>query len=344
MKDSGSGGQVIGQCFCKRNVFGMKCQLCRPGFTNLTTENPDGCNSCTCNTAGTFDGRDTCNSSDGQCLCKIRVIGLRCDACRANTTSLSADDPNGCEECLCDPMGAVSSECDATTGQCSCKPSVSGMRCNQCVPGFTGMSSIGCVPCSCDALGTLNNTCDLVSGQCPCLANVVGVTCNMCATGFFNISSGCLPCDCSAAGTVGGATTSCDPNTGQCPCKPNVQERTCGACDSGFTGLLDSNSDGCFPCNCFNMNTHQSGIVCDPMTSQCECLRSAAGLRCELCQDGYYLTESGCVSCDCDVDGSVSSSCDLTFGNCTCRSSDVTGRTCYTCSPGFFQFPKCVAL
>lgn len=340
VKDSGSGGQIIGQCFCKPNVIGLSCNVCRPGFSNLTAENPDGCGPCTCNTAGTFDGRDTCDSSDGQCLCKTNVIGLRCDTCRPNTTSLSADNPDGCEGCSCNSIGAVSSVCDTATGQCTCKPGVTGVRCDQCMPGFTGLSSTGCVACSCNPLGSSNNTCDPVSSQCPCLTNIVGATCNTCAAGFFNISAGCLACDCTAAGTVGGVTASCDQTTGQCPCKSNVQGRTCGTCSSGFTSLLDSNPDGCSACNCFNPNTDRSGIICDPSTSQCECLVSATGLRCELCRGGFYLTESGCVSCGCDADGSVSLSCDQTFGNCTCRSSSVAGQTCNICSSGFFQFPK----
>ena len=344
VKDSGSGGQIIGQCYCKANVIGMKCQICRPGFSNLTVENADGCNPCSCNTAGTFGGRDTCRSSDGQCLCKTNVIGLRCDTCRVNTSSLSADNSNGCEECSCDPLGALLSECDNMTGQCSCKPGVTGVRCNQCMPGFMGLSSTGCVACSCNTLGSFNNTCDVVSGQCLCLANVLGLTCNTCESGFFNISSGCLPCNCTTAGTVGGESAACDQNVGQCPCKTNVQGRTCEACNSGFTSLLDSNPDGCIACNCFNPNTRQLGIVCDPITSQCECLASATGLRCEECQDGFYLTDSGCVTCDCDVDGSISSLCNQRFGNCTCRTSNVTGRTCHACSTGFFQFPMYVVI
>ena len=35
--------QKPGDCFCKANVTYSKCDRCKPGFYNLTAENPDGC-------------------------------------------------------------------------------------------------------------------------------------------------------------------------------------------------------------------------------------------------------------------------------------------------------------
>ena len=322
-------------------MVGLTCNQCRSGFSNLTAENPDGCGPCTCNTAGTFNGQDTCDSSDGQCLCKTNVMGAQCEVCRPNTTMLSASNSEGCSDCLCDPLGAVSGECDAITGQCTCRPGVTGLRCDQCLPGFAGMTSSGCVPCSCDLSGSHNNTCDPISGQCPCRPNVGGTTCNLCEAGFYDVSAGCVPCDCLAAGTVGSSTTACNRTSGQCVCKTNVEGRRCDTCRSGFTSILGSNEDGCSACNCFNPNTDFTGRVCDPVTSQCECASMATGLRCERCQNGSYLTGEGCVSCNCNVNGSVFSTCDQISGNCTCVSS-VMGQMCDTCSPGFYNFPRFV--
>lgn len=339
VKDQGSGGQIIGQCFCKTNVIGLKCDVCRPGFSNLTASDPDGCSSCGCNTAGTFNSMDTCDSDTGQCLCKDNVMGLKCDRCRVGTTSLSASNPLGCEGCSCDPLGSVSSNCGAVTGLCICRPGVMGARCDQCLPGFTGLSAAGCVQCSCNVAGSTSNVCDSLSGQCPCLSNAVGVACDTCATGFYNISAGCIPCDCGTAGTSNG-TTSCDFGSGQCVCKSNVQGRTCDTCVSGHTALLMSNPEGCSACDCVSSNTDTSGVICDPLTSQCACVSSATGLRCELCQDGFYTANSGCEPCGCDLRGSTSSVCNKTTGDCFCQSAGVTGRTCDTCFPGFFQFPR----
>lgn len=340
IKDQGAGGQIIGQCFCKTNVIGLKCDVCRPGFSTLDAANPDGCGQCNCNTAGTFNAMDTCDSNSGQCLCKDNVEGLKCDRCRAGTTSLAASNPLGCEGCSCDPVGSLSANCDSITGLCSCKPGVTGQRCDQCLPGFTGLSSAGCVDCSCNLGGSASNACNSTTGQCPCLPNAVGVACDSCAPGFYDVSAGCVPCGCEAAGSVN-ASTSCDQDAGQCTCKSNVQGRTCDTCNTGFTALQASNPDGCSTCNCFAPNTDTSGMVCDPVTSQCDCIPSATGLRCEMCQDSFYLTsDSGCVACNCNIVGSTSSVCNKTTGECECQNAGVTGRACDTCLAGFFQFPR----
>ena len=339
VKDQGSGGQILGQCFCKSNVIGLKCDTCRPGFSNLSVTNPLGCSPCGCNVAGTFNSMDTCDAETGQCLCKANVEGLKCDHCRANTTSLDADNPLGCEGCSCDPVGAVSATCDSVTGRCECKPGVTGLQCDQCLPGFTDLSASGCSECACHPSGALDNVCDVMTGACSCLSNVTGPACDTCAPGFYNISAGCVPCDCHMPGSVNGDVT-CDAQTGQCNCKTNVQGRTCDSCDTGFTALQASDPDGCSSCDCASPTTDTSGEICDPMTSQCVCSPSSTGLRCETCLDEFYLTEEGCESCECDLAGSSSAVCNKTTGSCTCRNAGVTGRTCDTCLSGFFQFPR----
>lgn len=339
VKDQGSGGQIIGQCFCKPNVIGLECDTCRPGFSDFMADNPDGCGPCNCNTAGTFNGVDTCDLEIGQCLCKTNVFGLKCDTCRNGTTFLDTDNPLGCEECSCDTVGSVSTDCDPVTGTCVCLSGVTGERCDQCLAGFTGFSSMGCVQCSCHQVGAASDVCDPVTGQCPCLPNVFGLSCDSCSPGFHNISAGCRSCDCNSDGTLSGEM-SCDQETAQCPCKLNVQGTTCDTCMSGFTGLLGSDPNGCSVCDCFSPNTDQSGVICDPLTSQCDCVSSATGVRCESCLDDFYLTGDGCVSCDCDPMGASGSVCNKTTGDCDCQSAGVTGRTCDACLPGFFMFPR----
>ncbi len=340
IKGQGSGGQILGQCFCKANVIGLKCDICRQGFSNFSADNPDGCSSCSCNMAGTFNSMDTCNSDTGQCLCKENVRGLQCDTCKPGFTSLDIDNDDGCGPCSCNPLGSVSiSGCDGITGACNCKPGVTGSRCDQCLSGFTGLSSTGCAQCSCNLDGSVDNVCDSISGQCICSQNVTGTNCDSCASGFYDISSGCLSCGCVTAGTVGG-NISCDALSGQCDCKPNVEGRSCNACRSDFTNLQESNLDGCSACDCLNANTDPSGVLCNPSTGQCNCLSSALGLRCDQCQDGFYMTDTGCAACGCDTDGSNSSLCDHLSGSCSCQNSGITGRTCDSCLPGFFQFPR----
>ncbi len=50
----------------------------------------------------------------------------------------------GCETCKCDPMGAYNISCSVNTGQCFCKPGVTGQHCDRCLPNHYGFSSEGC--------------------------------------------------------------------------------------------------------------------------------------------------------------------------------------------------------
>lgn len=40
--------------------------------------------------------------------------------------------------CQCSREGSLHSTCDQETGQCSCRPKVTGLRCDSCVPGAYG--------------------------------------------------------------------------------------------------------------------------------------------------------------------------------------------------------------
>lgn len=72
----------------------------------------------------------------------------------------------GCEACNCDPVGSLNTSCDVITGQCKCRPGVTGQRCDVCEAYHYGFSYEGCKPCECDNIGSIALQCD-PSGQCP---------------------------------------------------------------------------------------------------------------------------------------------------------------------------------
>ena len=92
---------VAGMCLCKDNVEGDRCDRCKPGFFNLSSENADGCQPCDCNPEGSMTV-DTCDLQSGQCECVMGVGGRRCDMCPSGTVGPSQTTTPICLDCFCD--------------------------------------------------------------------------------------------------------------------------------------------------------------------------------------------------------------------------------------------------
>lgn len=118
-----------GACHCKSNVVGRRCDTCKDGFWNLDVNNPEGCESCTCNILGTIDNLG-CNTHTGECVCKRLVTGKDCNQCMPETFGLS-DSHDGCTLCECNAGGSLDNHCDVVTGQCRCRPNMTGRTCGQ---------------------------------------------------------------------------------------------------------------------------------------------------------------------------------------------------------------------
>ncbi|NXL36266.1 USH2A protein, partial [Glaucidium brasilianum] len=328
--------QNSGQCKCKANVIGLRCDSCNFGFKALRYSNEDGCEPCWCNSHGSVN--QFCNPLSGQCSCKERVKGLHCDTCMDNFYGL---DVTGCKACECNIAGSFSGTvCDAKTGQCACKPNVGGRQCNECLDGYHKVQenlSFVCLPCNCDKAGTVDGSllCDKSTGQCPCKAGVTGLQCSRCMLHTYNLSMsnllGCQRCDCDALGTLAG--TVCDHISGQCVCLPQRQGRRCNECKPGFY-FSPSSVTGCLPCLC-----HIAGSVnqiCDKLTGQCICQdASVTGQTCEHCKELYFGFDSvtgRCQHCNCHPAGAISGTCHLVTGQCVCKQF-VTGLKCDNCVP-----------
>ncbi|CAH8572031.1 unnamed protein product [Heterobilharzia americana] len=125
---------IAGRCICKKNVGGEKCDRCKVGFWNFQAENPDGCESCSCNMIGTIDNGG-CDPYTGLCTCKRFVGGPNCDRCLEGYFNLSTA-PLGCQECACSQIGSLNPNCDRVNGQCVCKVGFTGRDCSQVEDGY----------------------------------------------------------------------------------------------------------------------------------------------------------------------------------------------------------------
>ena len=110
--------------------------MCKIGYWKLSRSNPDGCEKCPCELKGTIQNKG-CNRITGVCAsCKRYVTGSRCDRCMPGYYGLSASNTDGCKPCNCHKEFSYSTYCDIVTGQCSCKPHTTGLKCEKIEQNF----------------------------------------------------------------------------------------------------------------------------------------------------------------------------------------------------------------
>ncbi|KAG8513302.1 Laminin subunit alpha-5 [Galemys pyrenaicus] len=179
-----------GQCPCRAHVIGRDCSRCATGYWGFPN-----CRPCDC-------GGRLCDELSGLCLCPPRTLPPDCLVCRPQ--AFGCHPLAGCEECDCSGPGVqelTDPVCDADSGQCRCRPRVTGRRCDACAPGFHGFPV--CRPCDCHAAGSLPGVCDPRTGQCRCKENVQGARCDQCRLGTFSLDAanprGCTRCFCFGA-------------------------------------------------------------------------------------------------------------------------------------------------
>ncbi|XP_051711301.2 laminin subunit alpha-2 isoform X1 [Oryctolagus cuniculus] len=242
-----------GQCECRPNVQGRRCDECKRETFGL--QSGRGCVPCNCNSFGSksFD----CEES-GQCWCQPGVTGKKCDRCAHGYFNFQE---GGCIACDCSHLG---NNCDPITGRCICPPNTVGEKCSKCAPNTWGHSIItGCKACNCSAVGSLDFQCNINTGQCNCHPKFSGAKCAECNRGHWNYPH-CSLCDCFLPGTNAATCDpetqkcSCSDQTGQCTCKVNVEGVHCDRCRPGKFGLDAKNPLGCSSCYCFGATTQCS--------------------------------------------------------------------------------------
>ncbi|KAK6747437.1 hypothetical protein RB195_000562 [Necator americanus] len=349
---SGICGVKGGQCECKPNVVGRRCDQCAVGTYGFGRS---GCTECACDSVGSLHNR--CDKQSGQCMCREKgIYGRQCNQCQPGFWSFP-----DCRVCQCNDHANI---CDQQTGACiECRDLTAGHYCDRCQDGYYGDPRLGvglpCKPCPCPGgptsgfqhadtcyLQRSNNTQDVV---CNCRSGYTGERCAECAMNYWGnpteVGGTCERCDCN--GNIDMAVEgSCDATTGEClKCLHNTEGAMCENCVDGFYG--DAKIKSCQRCVCNNLGSNLTAGTCDRVTGQCPCHPNVIGMQCDQCAENHYDLSSGqgCSACDCDPngvvlkqDGTPELQCNQFDGRCRCKIGRG-GRTCSECEDYFWGDP-----
>uniref|UniRef100_A0A9J8CNP5 Laminin, gamma 3 n=1 Tax=Cyprinus carpio carpio TaxID=630221 RepID=A0A9J8CNP5_CYPCA len=364
-----------GRCHCKTNVEGQSCNRCKPGSFNLQLENPDGCKKCFC-----FGHSLACSSSNQYMAINITSDFLEGDLSNIYTQfifsqrvslpqnensvinysplkdkylgnrllsygrTLSVSFTAELEELL--PRSVTQTQSHVSNHYlCFLVSRLTEKSVNPSVAQFEFLRMLY----NLTALHIIRTNYDMVSHaswveECSCPRGFTGQFCEHCATGFTRETpnggplSPCVPCNCNQHGT-------CHPETGVCDCRDFTTGHYCELCEDGYYGNALTGSPGdCLPCPCPDHTTcaqvpETGDVVCT------NCPTGQRGVRCELCEDGFYGNPLGwgdkvqpCVMCECNgnVDPNAVGVCDHMTGRCLKCLGHTTGDHCEKCRSGYY--------
>ncbi|CAK9251930.1 unnamed protein product, partial [Sphagnum jensenii] len=167
---------------------------------------------CNCNNHATrchFDPavyEATGKESGGVCdECQHNTMGRNCEQCKPyfyRDPGRRIEDQYVCQRCKacdCDLGGSYDGSCDIASGQCNCRPHVTGRRCDTpdqsyFVPylDYIVYNAELAKACNCDPTGSMSTVCNNLGGSCQCKANIDGRQCDRCKTGYYGFGpEGC---------------------------------------------------------------------------------------------------------------------------------------------------------
>uniref|UniRef100_A0A4W6F3H3 Netrin-1 n=1 Tax=Lates calcarifer TaxID=8187 RepID=A0A4W6F3H3_LATCA len=178
---------VHGKCVCRHNTAGDHCERCAPLYNDQPWQAANGiigtpheCQKCKCN------GHAKRRQTGGVCNdCRHNTEGRHCQNCKKGffrDPSRPKTAPDSCKPCSCHPVGSILSGgsplCNPSSGECTCKPGVGGLRCDSCVMGYWGLHEYGCRPCDC------TGDCDPYTEKCECVEVTLGSPKLFCAAEY----------------------------------------------------------------------------------------------------------------------------------------------------------------
>uniref|UniRef100_A0A8C5KKY7 Laminin, alpha 5 n=1 Tax=Jaculus jaculus TaxID=51337 RepID=A0A8C5KKY7_JACJA len=228
-----------GQCLCRPGFEGAACERCAPGYFHFPLCQCE-CSPSVCPWVAVRVPCDTSSTSSIVCGCSpAGTLPEGCDEAGHCRCQLGFDGPH-CDPCHCSADGSLHPACDAQSGQCSCRPRVTGLRCDMCEPGAYNFPYCEAGSCHPAGLAPANPALPEAQTPCTCRVHVEGPSCDRCKPGYWGLSpsnpEGCTRCRCDVGGALG---QGCEPRTGACRCRPNTQGLTCASCSWAAVGKAE---------------------------------------------------------------------------------------------------------
>ncbi|XP_010221580.1 PREDICTED: laminin subunit alpha-1, partial [Tinamus guttatus] len=148
-----------GKCLdCRDNTVGDYCSACAPGYYGKVIGSVNDCSLCACPRANPVSFSPTCvlkDVHDYHCdACQPGYEGQYCERCSLGYYGDPRVAGGSCQPCRCHPGGSAHGDCDRATGQCACKPGVTGRLCEECEPRHLLVEN-ECVSCDDNCTGIL---------------------------------------------------------------------------------------------------------------------------------------------------------------------------------------------
>uniref|UniRef100_A0AAR2J0A5 Laminin, beta 2-like n=1 Tax=Pygocentrus nattereri TaxID=42514 RepID=A0AAR2J0A5_PYGNA len=344
-------GMIGGQCRCKPNVKGQRCDYCKEGHYGLSQNDPLGCQPCNCDPRGITMVGGPCDPISGDCSCKRYVTGRYCNQYIYTVLNITF--------LILLILISCCYRCRMDNGQCDCRPHLISRQCSDVQPeyfcaalDFYKYEAEGAVAHSPDdpalPVSTANqpNLTSLFLSLSVVQGNPRPQAVNNCAEHLNNqlrrhkrhrrIAQQQRP----------------DVMTVHRERQPGQMVTWTGP---GFArvkdgaGLVFTIDNIAYAMEYDIMIRYEpevsSGFFfyaeCDKVGGQCHCKPNVIGRNCNLCAPRTYgFGPYGCTACDCHLDGSAGQQCDPSTGQCPCNAG-AHGRQCSNCQHGHWGFPNC---
>uniref|UniRef100_A0A8C6S5C5 Laminin subunit beta 4 n=1 Tax=Neogobius melanostomus TaxID=47308 RepID=A0A8C6S5C5_9GOBI len=360
---------VTGQCLCKANAEGQRCDRCKPGHFGLRQEDPLGCQPCGCHPLGSAG---PCDAQTGSCQCEPQVLGRSCDRCVVkNKPSQRSNIQIAISILMCPQYGAIPLEPGFPLQIIPRERNVglpitwTGLGLVRVLTGAGLRFTVENLPLSMDYQLVIRYEPEVnkpFSGRkakftfilldSPVCLNSGGryfidVTFNKRPESDPNASSHILIDSLGLIPSIESVQDLCS----QTDLDSFRRLRCIGlAAEAGphdaapevCEGLVKSMSarihKGAIACACDAVGSLSP--YCSKLGGVCECKPNVIGRCCDSCAPQTYgFGPEGCKPCDCDPRGSESDLCDQVRGQCACR-REMSGRRCDRCQ-GHSTGPNC---